>query len=386
MDNRRRYIGEENEISSTSRRKKSASAVLKSIKVKRVVSMVMCIIFLVFGVGMIYIYKTLDSLTFMNASDATNPPTGETEDETTGTVDDSNLMDGVATFSDGQLLDDPMVLNIALFGDDAMDENAGGFGRSDTIILLSIDNRHQKIKMTSFQRDTFVYIPGHSANKINSSYSSGGPSLTIKTIEANFGILIDRYAVVGFSSFRNIIDVLGGVDIELTQEEIDYINYQRVHRGEQNMYPELLDEPGMVHLCGGQALWYARNRGWDYDWSEFKTSGDDWDRTSRQRNLLSVVASSMKDANIAQIVQIVSEIGPLVTTNLKKNEITILAANALKYLNYEIVNTTVPFSDCWRYSWSSDGQSIIEITDWDKQRNDLAEYIYEEMVGTPTSE
>lgn len=370
--------------SSSGSRKTGALKLLRRLRAVRIISMIMCIVFLLFGTAILYYYKILDSINYNPLTDDNVSYTDESG-ETIQVLNDDNILSD--TISDGQLLSDPKILNIMLFGDDAMDEMDGQFGRSDTMLLLSIDNRHRKIKLISFQRDTYVSIPGYRSNKLNAAYAYGGPKLAIQTIEANFGIDIDRYAVVGFESFRNIIDTLGGVDIELTQDEIDYINHQRQIRGEQNMYPYLDATEGMVHLCGGQALFYARNRGWDYDWDDFKTSGDDWVRTERQRNLLKVIMTSLKSANIGQLLQIVTDIGPMITTNLKKNEITVLASNSLKYLGYEFEEISVPLSSVWRYSWSSDGQSIIEITDWSDCRRQLAEFIFEDLVtGKTTSE
>lgn len=351
---------------------------LKSLNIKRVVSMILCVLFLIFGSALTYYNSVLDSLNFheFNDPDTTNPSGSGDPSDPSG---DSSL-----TFSESDLLNDSMVLNVMLFGDDSRDEALNQFGRSDTMILLSIDNRHQKIKLTSFQRDTYVNIPGYGYNKLNASYSYGGPQLTIKTLEANFGINIDRYAVVGFSSFTNIINTLGGVDIELTDDEIAYINHQARYNTE---IAQIESGAGMVHLNGTQALWYARDRGWDYEGDDFKVSGDDWDRTSRQRNLLQVLMKDMRSANIGQIISIVSQVGPMITTNLKKDEITFLATNALKYLKYDMEEVSVPFEGIWRYSWTEDGQSIIEITDWTECRKQLVSFVFgtDESASAPSS-
>ena len=124
----------------------------------------------------------------------------------------------------GALLNDPMVLNIMLFGEDT--RKGSDIGNSDTMVLFSIDTRHKKLKMLSFMRDTYVDIPGYGENRINAAYTYGGAALTVSTIQKNYGIKIDRYAVVDFSSFKKIIDVLGGIDVPLTAEEVDYINWQ----------------------------------------------------------------------------------------------------------------------------------------------------------------
>ncbi len=353
------------EISSSSRKRnrKSAAARLKSLNIKRALSMVMCVLFLLSGSAMIYYYKVLDSMNFVDFEQESDP-TGTSYD-----ADDDS-------FSDDELLSDSQILNVMLFGDDSRDVTGTEYGRSDTMILMSLDARNQKIKLTSFQRDTYVNIPGYGYNKLNASYAYGGPQLTIRTIQANFGIDIDRYAVVGFESFKNIINTLGGVDIELTQDEIDYINFKC------SSYT-ITQGAGTVHLNGEQALWYARDRGWES--AEFTVAGDDWDRTSRQRNLLQILVKDMRSASLTQILSIINSIGPMITTNLKKDEITVLAANSLKYLNYDMEEISVPMPDLWKYSWSSDGQSIIEITDWSACRKQLAQFVFGDISANTSA-
>ena len=168
--------------------------------------------------------------------------------------------DTVTTLKNSDLLQNSKVLNIMLFGEDNKHEEE--HGRTDTMIMLSIDNVHKKLKLTSFQRDTYVYIPGQGYDKINASYTLGGATLSIKTIQANFGVKIDRYAVVDFDSFKDIIDTLGGVEIEVTKDEIEYINYQMYKNGQSNGNRHTITaKPGVIRLNGQEALWYSRNRG-----------------------------------------------------------------------------------------------------------------------------
>lgn len=342
---------------------------------KRVVAVFLSLIFIFLGSFIIYYYRTLDSFNFDNFSNNKN-----TDATTDGEAPD--LGDGeLNTNMDSGLLNDPMVLNVMLFGSDMRADSGEDYGRSDSMILLSIDNRHDKIKLTSFLRDTYVEIPGHGMGKITTAYSYGGPELAIETVEYNFGIKIDRYAVVGFDAFENIVNTLGGIDLELTQDEIDYINHQRAINNQTDTLTEITDPPGMVHLNGSQALWHVRNRGWDYTQygDPYVFEGDDWDRTDRQRKFLNAVMEDMKSASIPQLIQIVSEIGPMITTNLTKNEITTLVMNALTYLGYDMEETTVP-KNYWGYETTSDGQSIIQIYDFDAARKELAVFLYEELV------
>jgi len=326
----------------------------------------------------------------------------------------------------GNLLNDPMVLNIMLFGADTR-ANADT-GNSDTMVLFSIDTRHKKLKMLSFMRDTYVDIPGHGENRINAAYTLGGAALTVSTIQKNYGIKIDRYAVVDFGSFKKIIDILGGIDVPLTSEEVDYINWQSwindqdEYSNAESDYKESIranlrdvwfatvseedkpinkntlnftaaeegDDPtAVVHLNGTQALWYARNRGEDGI-----CSGDDFTRTKRQRNVINIIINQLKSADIPTLLSVIYEIGPLITTNVKTSEITDLAGDLPAYLKYDIVSESAPrvngigttfyFSDENHPIYINGAfSSVILISDWNNFRRQVAEFLYEELVVAP---
>ncbi len=348
-------------------------------RAKRIICIILSVIFLISGSGLVYYYSLLNSMNFVDFSDNADDKnkTGSTTPTTSDVFGDQ--------LSDSDLIQHSKVLNVMLFGEDNSDGDE--HGRTDTMIMLSIDNSHKKIKLTSFQRDTYVYIPDYGYNKINASYFYGGPKLAIKTIEANFGIKIDRYAVVDFESFIKIIDTLGGIDMEVTQDEIDYINYQMYKNGQVDEYTTIKDAPGVVHLNGQEALWYARNRGLQKgeDGNEIGLDGDDWQRTSRQRKLLETLFESMKNADLTQIVSIVSSIGPLITTNLKKDEITALVSNSLTYLKYDVVQYNVPEKGYWYYDDNTPVGSAIKFSDLQGQRVAFAQFVYEDLISTGSS-
>lgn len=347
---------------------------------RRIFVLVLSLIMLLVGSGLIYYYKVLDQMNFKELEPAAPSATTVTTETTVSIAGGGNT-----------LLSSDNVLNILLFGQDspATEED---HGRSDTTILLSIDNVHKKLKLTSFQRDTYVSIPGHGENKINSAFTYGGERLSIDTIETNFGIKVDKYATVDFSSFRQVIEALGGVDIELTLEEIKYVNAQ-IDVNDQLDVTEFLKydetkEKQMVHLDGYQALWYARDRGEESLGGnpEYSFSGDDWDRTSRQRNLIQTIVKSLReDASLTEMVSIANKIGPLVTTNLKKGDITFLVSNMMTYIGYDMEEMSLPTENKWGYGTTPDGQSVIAIHDWDGVRNDVARFIYEDSVSTGSS-
>ena len=343
----------------------------------RVLCIVLSIIFLLGGSGLLYYYSILNSLEYESIVDVID----KGNDTQKATLPEMMGSDTQLSLGTDDLLSDSKVLNVMLFGED--NANGSDHGRSDTMIMMSIDNRNKKLKLTSFQRDTYVYIPGYGYNKLNASYTYGGAKLAIQTIEANFGIKVDRYAVVDFKSFIDIIDILGGIDLELTNDEITYINYQMYKNGQTDNPNLITDSAGVVHLKGQQALWHARNRGLSIgeDGNTIGIQGDDWDRTSRQRQLIETLFNDMKSASLPQIISIVGSVGPLVTTNLKKDEITTLVSHALKYLQYDVEQYYIPSRpELWYYDDYSEVGSVIKFTDLNQQRIEFAEFIYEDLI------
>ncbi len=157
-----------------------------------------------------------------------------------------------------------------------------------------------------------------------------------------------------------------------------------MYKNGQTDNPNLItDSAGVVHLTGQQALWHARNRGLSIgeDGNTIGIQGDDWDRTSRQRQLIETLFNDMKSASLPQIISIVGSVGPLVTTNLKKDEITTLVSHSLKYLQYDVEQYYIPSRpELWYYDDYSEVGSVIKFTDLNQQRIEFAEFIYEDLI------
>ncbi len=242
----------------------------------QIVSIVMAVLFVVSGGALVYASSIMNSL-------------GDEEGTLTKNTKNYTVKDdrGNGVISDNKLLANKDVLNVMLFGQDSK-ESKDDNGRSDSMILVSVDVVHKQIKMTSFLRDTYVYIPSGDSNegwnKINASYSFGGAKLAVKTIESNFGIKVDRYGIVDFSGFKDVINALGGVTIPITGVEARYINAQidynhqkckkipekyckSIYKKDKNgdyVYDSngnKVEKTRNVKLNGQQALWYARKRG-----------------------------------------------------------------------------------------------------------------------------
>lgn len=261
------------------------------------------------------------------------------------------------------LASDPNVMNIMLYGSDQRPNDGGQYGNADAMVLLSIDTKHKELKMTSFMRDLWVMVPGKREYRLNTAYLLGGPRLSIDTVEKNFGIKVDKYAVVDFETFPEIIDVLGGITIDITDKEADYLN---------KIYKTTLFQPGPCKMEGGVALDYARARHLD---------GDDFARTQRHRTVLSTMVKQFQSANLGQITEALEKIMPMITTDLTKEERAQLLPHALEYIRYDMKQYRVPEDGSYRqetYYYNDVPMDVMVINDMDQNRSKLHAFIYEE--------
>lgn len=227
------------------------------------------------------------------------------------------------------------VINVLLIGNDSRQN--GEDGRSDAMILLSISSKTKTIYMTSLLRDMYVEIPGHDGNRLNAAYSFGGAELLMETVEKNLDISVNRYVLVNFEAFANLVDAVGGVDLELTTEELEYVNGYLVEYNMLTDRPQGTDnmdttKPGLVHLNGPQALAYCRNR----------YIGTDFGRTERQRKVLTAVIKKLPTAMGTNYQELIDGLMPNLTTNLTQNECYRLSLMAGKLLTYDIVSDSIP--------------------------------------------
>lgn len=259
------------------------------------------------------------------------------------------------------------VINVLLIGNDS--RLAGDDGRSDAMILVSISDRTKTITMTSLLRDMYVEIPGHDGNRLNAAYSYGGPELLMQTIEENFDIPVHRYALVNFQAFANLVDAVGGVDLELTNDEVQYVNGYLMEYNQlegKDLATDFLDPSlsGMIHLNGPQALAYTRNR----------YIGTDFGRTERQRKVLSAVIGKLPGAVLTNSGELVDGLFPNLTTNLKQGECFNLALNAWKFLGYDMVQQCVPIEGSYSNATIRD-MAVLEV-DFEANKNYLKSTLY----------
>ncbi len=270
------------------------------------------------------------------------------------------------------------VVNILLIGNDSREN--GEDGRSDAMILLSISSRTKTVYMTSLLRDIYVEIPEHQGNqyqgnRLNAAYAFGGAELLMKTIEHNFGIPVNRYMLVNFEAFANLVDAVDGIELELTRDEIEYVNGYLVEynmltgreQGTDNMDLSVADNgPTAVHLNGPQALAYSRNR----------YLGTDFGRTERQRKVLTAVIGKLPGAVLTNAGGLIDGLMPNLTTNLTRNECFSLSLMAGKLLTYDIVSDNIPQPDTYRDVTIREMQ-VLEV-DFETNTRYLREKIYGE--------
>lgn len=248
---------------------------------------------------------------------------------------------------------DQDIVNILLVGQDA---DAGKGTRSDTMILCTFNKRDNIITLTSFLRDLYVTIPGYHKDRINAAYAYGGVELLDETLRENFGVEVDGNVQVDFSHFQEIIDLLGGVTMELTAAEARFIN-KHVHGSAVTEGTHLLD--------GKQALAYVRNR---------KDVDGDFSRTNRQRKLMRALAQAYKSKKLTQMLGLMDDILPMISTDISATELTSYALTLFPMLtSAEIKTQSIPVADGFRYT-NVDGKAVL-MPDMEKNRQALEDVL-----------
>ncbi len=210
---------------------------------------------------------------------------------------------------------------VALFGTDERIQDHSMGVRADTIMVCSVDTVNHNINIISIPRDTYVYIDGHGNTKINHAFSYGREQLAVKTINKNFNLAIDEYVTIDFSGLINIVNAVGGVDLEITEAERKFIN-TRLDESYTltGKTKEEVTESGLVHLNGEQTLAHVRNR----------TVGSDFERTRRQRDAISAIVSSVGKLKIKEVIDLVDISLKQVKTNVNAWDYIKLVPNFIK--------------------------------------------------------
>lgn len=238
------------------------------------------------------------------------------------------------------------VVNILLVGQDRREGQGKKPQRTDAMIMCTINTKKKTITMTSFMRDVWVYIPDHYNQRLNIPYKLGGFPLLNETLQYNFGVSADYNVEIDFSGFMKAIDIVGGVEIELTSSEAAYLNRRGNWDLESNSNWKLKE--GKNLLTGSQALAYSRIR----------QIGGDFGRTNRQRKVLTVLIEKVKTLKTTEVFDLVQELIPLISTDMTNGQIINLVMDMLPMLSdMNIVSQRIPTDD--QYSYAMKGKASV---------------------------
>ncbi|WCF11619.1 LCP family protein (plasmid) [Paenibacillus thiaminolyticus] len=260
------------------------------------------------------------------------------------------------------------IFNVALFGLDR--RSAIQVGRSDSIMILTVDFKHNKIKLTSLMRDLEVPIDGHGSSKLNHAYAFGGPQLAIKTINQNFGTDIRDYVAVDFFTLEAIIDAMGGVPVDVKKNEVDMVNkYMDETARIQKKEPRYLKESGMQNLNGMQAVAYSRIR---------SVGNGDFERTERQRRVLAALIERVREQGVSSIPSLLMKVMPHVETTLSRSDILSLAFKYFSEGTMPLEQERFPIDGLWKAGRGAGGLWIIEVNINDLKKQ-IEKYIFEDI-------
>jgi LCP family protein required for cell wall assembly len=249
------------------------------------------------------------------------------------------------------------ITNILLLGVDTRHPGVEN-GLSDSIIILTIDRKNNVIKMSSIMRDCYVYIPGRkNPSKINAAHSFGGPELALRTINSTLRLNIEKYMVVNMKGMASIIDIAGGVTVDVTSGEMKDMN--------KRLYSYGIHDTGFQKLTGKQAVEYARIRKID----------SDYERAARQREVLKALFKSFISIDPVKKAQMIKEGITYITTNMKPSEITALGIDILPKMTNEIQEMRLPPEGYYEVNTSGEWHMLV---DYNRMIPEVYKFIYGE--------
>ncbi len=261
--------------------------------------------------------------------------------------------------------------NIAIFGLDNRSKNSYKGGNSDVIMIASIDNKTKDVKLVSVYRDTYLTTGSGKFSKCNSAYADGGATRAVQMLNSNLDLDIKEYVSVDWAAVVEVIDDLGGLDLEITQGEMNQINEHKVAVDKvTGKTTPALTQYGRVHLDGTQATTYARIR---------KLAGDDYKRASRQRIVMQAMLEKAKKAGLVTLTQICNTVVDHIQTSMSTSQILSLAKDVTQY---NVKSTTgFPFDLTTRDLASGDTVVPIDLMNNVKQ---LHKYMFNDTNYVPS--
>lgn len=264
-------------------------------------------------------------------------------------------------------------LNVALFGVDSREGNVEAGTLSDTIMVASLNNETKEVRLVSVYRDTMLNIGNGSYNKANAAYAIGGATQAINMLNTNLDLNIEKYVAVDFSIMVDIIDVLGGIELEIDDFEISYINkYIPETAGVSGVESNLITKSGLQLLDGAQAVTYARIR---------STAGGDFRRTDRQRYVIEKMVEKIKKSNLSVLNKMIDIALPRISTNFTAAEIAYYAS---AYLDFQLGSTTGFPESASSGTVPNLGSTVVPAT-LSSNVIQLHEFLFEKENYTPSS-
>jgi len=343
-----------NRSGKNNRGKKKRERILKYIGVILLLIMALFVFMIGTRPGRSIIYKTASKFVYNNIQKGNDSEDNDNEEE-----------EFVHEKKSDNVVWEDYAYNFLVFGV----EEFGGAKNTDAMLIATLNKKDGKIKLTSLLRDSYVDIPGYKANKLNSAFARGGTDLLIETIEKNYNIQIDGYAYVNFESFENLIDMLGGVTIELGEEEAAYLRKTNYISKKKNRNVHA----GVNKLNGNQVLGYVRVR-------KVKTLGGanyDYGRVVRQQRVLKAIFDSlMSSKNLLKIIPISKKALSYVTTDLSQKQIETLLEAVIENRITTLETFRIPVDGAFEAPKKYNGIGYPIILDWDKNRVELYKFVF----------
>lgn len=293
-------------------------------------------------------------------------------EERTGVAVSSEELDSIHSYMETlttvEKKEDDSIYNILLIGVDRQERTWNG--NSDAMILVSLNKTKNKVSMVSLMRDTYVNIAGVGYAKLNAAYAYGAGPLLCQTITDTFRIHVDRYVAVDFFDLIDIIDIIGGVDLEITAKEAEVANGYiddmcgRLMNIDSSSH-HIPSGGGMIHCDGVMAVAYARNR---------FVGNSDFERTQRQRYVLSQLMAQVKQMSVAQMTEKMQSILQHVTMNVPETDIWSMISEVPEILEYQFEMSRVPYDGMYDVIYVN-GQDML-VPHWEDTLNKLQEQIY----------